>query len=296
MTRPLSAALLVSLLAATASAQQAGFVLFDQYAGERVDIPAERRAVHPITSPFYHEDSFVTTDVRAWYLYHDFPRSSPIAGGSVKGYAAQVRLALTDRIQFVAYKDGYLEFDSGLIGDDDWNDIAAGVKWKFLEDWDSDLHAAVGVGYEIGLGDDEVLQQDDELRLWGSVNKGFDKLHLGATANLTIPTGSEDALGDSTRILWHLHADYYVCEWFSPVAEINGYATIDEGDNTPLNFNGVDVANLGGGKSEDVITLGLGGEVRPASNLGLRVAYEFPLTKNDDLFGYRWTFSAVLSF
>lgn len=295
MTRFMPAALLATLVVIPAAAQQADFVLFDR-GREKIDLPPERRAVHPITSPFYHEDSFVTTDVRAWYMYHDFPASSAIAGGSAKGYAAQVRIALTDRVQFVAYKDGYLEFDSGLVGDDDWNDIAAGVKWKFYEDWDNDLHAAVGVGYEIGIGDDEVLQQDDELRLWGSVNKGFDKLHLGTTVNLTIPTESEDALGDSTRLFWHVHADYYVCEWFSPVAEINGYATIDEGDNTPLPFNGVDVANLGGGKSEDVITLGLGGELRPAENVGVRVAYEFPLTDNDDLFGYRWTLSLVLSF
>ncbi|MEM7625336.1 MAG: hypothetical protein AAF333_06890 [Planctomycetota bacterium] len=295
MTRFPFAALLVSLLALPVAAQQADFILFDQ-GFERVDLPPERIAVHPITSPFYHEDSFVTTDVRAWYLYHDFPVSSPIGGGSAKGYAAQIRIALTDRLQFVAYKDGYLEFDSGLIRDDDWNDLAAGIKWKFFEDWDNDLHAAVGAGYELGIGDDEVLQMDDEVRLWASVNKGFDKLHLGATFNITIPTGAEDTLGDSTRILWHLHADYFVTDWFSPVAEINGYATVDEGDNTPLPFNGVDVANLGGGQSEDVITLGLGGELRPADNIAVRGAYEFPLTRNEDLFGYRWTVSLVLSF
>ncbi len=283
-------------LAVPAAAQHAEFVLFGESNPAGLELPAERKHVHPITSPYYHEDSFVTSDVRAWFLYHDFPKSSPITGGNAKVYAVQARVALTDRLQFVATKDGYADFDSGLIQDDGFVDIAAGVKWNFLQDWDNDLHAAVGIAYEIGVGDDEALQEDDELRLWASVDKGFDKLHVGATVNLLIATGSEDPLGDSDRLFWHARADYFLCEWFSPVVELNGYHTINEGDNTPLNFSGVDVANLGGGESEDVVTVGLGGEFRPTDNLGLRFAYETPLTDNDDLFGYRWTFSAVFSF
>lgn len=293
---PLRLSLALVLLTAPLAAQQADFVLFSDAERSLAEIEPHRKAVHPVTSPYYHEDSFVTSDVRAVFIYHDFPKSTTIAGGNAKVYAAQVRLALTDQLQFVAYKDGYADFDSGLVSDDDWMDIAAGVKWKFLEDWDNDLHAAVGLGYEISLGDDEVLQQDDEVRVWGSVNKGFEELHLGGTLNLIIPVGGEDALGDSTRLIWNAHADYYLCDWFSPLVELNGYHTLDEGDNTPLNFSGVDVANLGGGQSEDVITVGVGGEVRVCPGFAVRGAYESPLTKNDDLFGYRWTFSAVFSF
>ena len=208
----------------------------------------------------------------------------------------QVRVALTDSIQFLAYKDGYTAFNTGLVPDDGWNDIAAGVKWNFLQDWENDLHAAVGIGYEIGIGDDQALQEDDEIRLWASVDKGIDKLHLGATVNLLLAAGTEDPLGDADRIHWHARADYFLCEQFSPVVELNGYHVFEEGDNAPLNFSGVDVANLGGGKSEDVITIGLGGEFRVIDDLALRVAYESPLTDQDDLFGYRWTFSAVMSF
>jgi len=296
MSTRLLPALVLALLTSPLAAQHANFVLFGDANEQGKALSAERKAVHPITSPYYHEDSFITTDVRTWFLYQDFPKSSAIAGGSAKIYAAQIRIALTDRLQFVAYKDGYADFDSGLVNDDGWMDIAAGIKWNFLQDWENDLHAAVGLGFEIGLGEDDVLQQDDELRIWASVNKGFDRLHLGGTVNVLIPTENEDALGDSTRLSWHVHADYYLLEWLSPVVELNGYHVLDEGDNTPLPFNGVDVANLGGGQSEGVITMGLGAEIRPADNVGLRVAYEFPLTKNDDLFGYRWTFSAVLSF
>lgn len=288
--------LAATTLAMPAAAQHAKFVLSGEPNQAGLDLPAERRAVHPITSPYFNEDSFVTSDIRAWFLYHDFADNSALAGGSAKVYAVQVRVALTDQLQFVAYKDGYTALDSGLLDDDGWNDIAAGIKWNFLQDWEKDLHAAVGLGYQIGVGDDEVLQGDQELRLWTSVNKGFAPWHLGATVNLLIPTDGEEALGDSTRLFWHAHADYFVNKWFSPVAELNGYHTLNDGDNAPLPFSGVDVANLGGGDGEDVITLGLGGEVRPMDNLGLRAAWETPLTDNQDLFGWRWTFSAVYSF
>ena len=231
------------------------------------------------------KDSFVTSDVRAWFVHHDFPASSPIAGGHASVFAVQIRLALTDSLQLVAYKDGYVEFDTGLLDTEGTNDIAAGIKWAFLQDFENDLHAAVGVGYQFGAGDDEVLQDDDELRFWASVNKGFDRLHLGGTVNLLIPTDSEDALGDSTRLFWHLHADYAVTEWFSPVVEFNGYHVLEAGDMTPLPFSGVDVASLGSGEDDPVVTVGVGGEIRPVDNLGIRVAYETPLTDENDLFG-----------
>ncbi len=282
--------------ATSASGQHARFVLFGESNEAGLAQPDEHKHVAPVSAPYYHEDSFNTSDIRAFFLYHDFPKSSALDGGSAKVYAVQVRLALTEQLQFLAVKDGYTDLDSGLLQDDGWNDIAAGLKWNFLQDFENQLHAAVGFTYEIGVGDDQVFGEDDELRLFASIDKGFDRLHTGLTANLILPVGSEDPLGDSTSLMIHARADYYLNEYFSPTVNLNGYFTLDEGDNTPLNFNGVDVANLGGGKSEDVITAAVGGEFRFIDDLGLRAAYEFPLTDNDDLFGYRWTLSAVYSF
>ena len=53
---------------------------------------------------------------------------------------------------------------------------------------------------------------------------------------------------------------------------------------------------LGGGDGEDVITAGLGFEYRAPWMTKLRIAHETPLTDNDDLFGHRWTVSAIFSF
>ena len=283
-------------LAGSALAQHTEKVFFGEANAEGLAVPIERQAVHPITSPYYHEDSFVTTDVRVWFVRHNFPNNSPIGGGHATVAAVQLRAALTESLQLVAYKDGYFDIASGAVDDSGMNDIAVGLKWAFLQDWENDTHAAAGVGYEIGIGDKEVLQEDDEVRFWASLNKGLDRLHLGFLVNVMFPVGSEDALGDSDRLSWHLHADYFLNEKFSPVLEINGYTTLEDGDNVALPFSGLDVANLGGGDGEDVITAGYGFEFRANENLGLRVAHESPLTSNEDLLGHRWSLSAVWSF
>ncbi len=61
-------------------------------------------------------------------------------------------------------------------------------------------------------------------------------------------------------------------------------------------FNGLDLANLGGNEDEDALSYGLGGEFRLQRDLAVRLAYEGPLSNNQDLWGYRWTASAVWRF
>lgn len=261
---------------------------------EREDI-----VVHPITSPYWHEDSFVTTDIRPVYVYHAFP-GEILGGGQGIVTAVQLRLKLTNSLQLVAYKDGWVHLDTPGLDDDGWNDLAAGLKWAFIQDDTNQFHAAAGAGYEFASGDDNVLQDDDELRLWASINKGFGPLHLGAVVNYNRSLGNgDDILGNSDTLSWHLHADYQVCKWFSPVVEVNGYHTVRQGDpktHVVTPFSGADVADLGGKQSESAITMGVGAEVRPHSRLALRAAHEFPLTDNLDVFGHRWTFSAVIKF
>jgi hypothetical protein len=284
----------LATLSTQALAQNYGFTLFGGGDAEGKALTPERKAVHPITAPYFQEDSSVTTDVRLWYAYHSFPESIALNGGHANVYAAQIRVALTDQLQLVAYKDGYTDLDSGLIQESGWNDLAAGLKWNFVQDYKDDLYLAVGAGYQFAVGDAKVLQNDQEARLWFSINKGFGPLHLGGTVNYLIATGDEDALGNSDRLFWHLHADYFVNKYFSPVVEASGFHVVNEGDNKPLPFSGADVLTLGGG--DDVIVGAVGFEVRPLpdkADLAFRVAYETAIAGEKDLYGYRWTFSAV---
>ncbi|MGB0767972.1 MAG: hypothetical protein ACPGYV_09710, partial [Phycisphaeraceae bacterium] len=217
-------------------------------------------------------------------------------GGDLTVAAVQFRLALTDRLAFVAYKDGYYWFDSTPVQDTGLADIAAGVKYNFYRDVENQLYMTGGIGYQFDFGDSDVLQDDEELRLWFSADKGFDRLHVGGVVNYFINTGTESLLGSSDqRISWHLHADYYVTDWFSPLVEVNGYHIVEEGT-AAVPFSGVDAANLGGGQSEDVVTLGIGSEFRLGEGVAVRAAYEFELTDAESLFGDRVTLSLTYNF
>lgn len=289
------AALGVALLAGTANAQHAKFVLFGDPSEGGANQAAENKFVHPITDPYFHENSFVTSDVRTWFVYHNFPDDTLIDGGDAFLTAVQLRLAITNQLQLVAYKDGFISYDTPLVDEEGWQDVGAGIKWNFLQDWEHNLHAAVGVGYEFAWGDAKVLQNDDEFRIWGSIDKGFGKLHLGGTLNFFIADDHSDDFGNSDRMSWHMHADYRLTDWFSPVLEFNGYHIINEGESV-LPFQGIDVGNFGLGEDNPVVTIGLGFEVRPVEDLGIRVALEMPLTKEEDLYGWRMTASIVFSF
>jgi len=285
----LVAASALALAVSSVQAQSAKFVLFgDHNADGQAQADADK-FVHPVTSPYFHEDSFVTSDVRAWYVYHNFP--GKVLGGEAHVAALQVRLAITQDFQLVAYKDGYTWLNADAIDQDGWNDVGAGLKWSFLHDYKSNFHAAIGAGYEFPFGESKVLQNNEEFRFWASMNKGFGPLHLGATGNVFFAPDSSQ--GD--YLSWHLHADYFLCRFISPVVEVNGYHYFDEADGAGP-ASGIDVSNLGGG--EDVITLGLGAEVRPFQEIDLsfRCAYELPLTDETDLYGWRLTFSAVYAF
>jgi hypothetical protein len=286
----------MGLAPGNAQAQHARTVLLGEPNADAADVPESHRFVHPLSAPYHHEDAFITSDVRAWFLYHQFDDDTQLGDdGDLLTLAAQLRLAITDRLQLVAYKDGYIWIDTPLVDKEGWADIAAGLKYAIVQNFKDQFHWAVGVGYEFPWGDPKVLSNDDEVRVWTSVNKGYEAWHLGAVVNLFVPTNGDDSLGNSDRLSWHLHADYRLNDWFSPVLEMNGYHILDAGD-SPLEFQGVDLANIGTGAGDLVITLAPGAEFRPHKDIGLRGAFEFPLTNEKDLFGARLTLSAVWSF
>lgn len=286
---------LVLAAGATLSASAQTFSLFNG----QIDTPkGDDQFVVPVTSPYYNENSLITTDVRAWYVNHSFNGDSILGSDAgANDYAVQVRVALTDRFQLVAYKDGYLDLDGPVVSSEGWNDIAAGLKWQFYHDDEHHLYAAVGAGYEFGWGESRALQNDSEARLWGSVDKGFGKFHAGFTLNGRFSTsGSNRDNGNSDVLSWHARADYRLTDWFSPVVELNGYHIVND-SNSGIPLNGADVLNLGATGADPTVSLGLGGELRAGDHAAVRAAYEVPVVNDSQsLFGTRLTFSVVYSF
>ena len=256
---------------------------------------ASKYIVRPITAPNYSEDPYITTDVRGTYINHQFPRNATLSGGATRVYDFQGRYAVDDKLQVMVSKLGAA--DVHLSGPHEFGltDVALGVKYSLLSDWKTGTHAAIGAGYELAVGDDDTFGDDSEFRIFGAYGKNFDTLNFSASVNAIFATGSEDLGGDSDSLFVNLHVDYPLNEMLSPVLELNYFKTLSDGDNVSA-VGGLDLANFGGNEDEDVMTVGIGGELRVIEDVAMRLTYESPLTSNEDLFGYRWTASAVWTF
>ncbi len=87
-------------------------------------LPGYDDFVMPIGMPMYFEDPFITSDVRLLYMHHQIPGSSVLGSGQVHVAAAQIRLALTERLAFIVTKGGYSWVDSHTTPDGDaWRSI-----------------------------------------------------------------------------------------------------------------------------------------------------------------------------
>jgi hypothetical protein len=276
------------------------------FAGQPVTIEDDKKAVappeeeditvHPITDPYFNEDSSITTDARLWYGYERIGGGQPLGTGAGQVAALQLRVAVTHYLQIVAYKDGYTWIHTPGYNHGGWNNIAAGLKWQFIDQKPMHLTAAAGVGYELASGNRDSLQDYDEVRFWLSVDKNWGKLHVGANGGYHHGCNNGNPIFPTSDFVdWHLHADYEINKYFSPVLELNGYHTTSEGvPTTP--FSGQDLTNLSGTTKGDVVTVAVGAEVRPIKHLGIRAAWEYPITNNEELISQRWTFSAVYTF
>src|SRR3546814_3320544 len=77
------------------------------------------RHVPPLTNPVFHEPPYITTEVRAIYLYNRLPEDFVTDGGYVNLASLQLRLALTERLGFTATNDGYPDAHFEAVLDDE---------------------------------------------------------------------------------------------------------------------------------------------------------------------------------
>jgi len=255
----------------------------------------------PVGNPLYFESPFNTTQLRLLYLHHDFPNGSQIGGGDLNVYAAQIRVALTERLGFIATKDGYSDLNAGILPPaEGWNDFAIGAKYVLIADRENDFVLTGGLRWEWANGDQSVLQGDaQELSPFLSVAKGFDQLHLLGNVTGRIPLDSDRG---NAVLQWDLHLDYEIAPdvlpGFAPLVEIHGLHYLSDGEHLPLSIGGLDYTNLGstdvGGST--VISGGVGMRWKLSPHASIGSIWEFPFTDaDDDIMGNRVTVDLVLN-
>ncbi|MGE3167016.1 MAG: hypothetical protein AB7O52_19085 [Planctomycetota bacterium] len=265
----------------------------------------------PVGSPLYFEDPFINTDIRPLLLYHEFPKDSLLGGGDLTVLAVQARLALTERLQFIATGDGHADLESTALPEaEEWNDLAAGLKYAFYVDKEKQAIASVGCRLRLSSGRREVAQGlEDEVSLFITGAKKYGRLSV--IADLVGRITTHHGKGNDS-LSWDAHASYEVCEWFHPLVEYHGFYYLSNGDFLLNLGNGVsiptaglrdgllDYGNLGAGdvagSSAHWATVGFRCELKKGVSWGFGYGFALRRIAENDIFDRRITTNIVITF
>ena len=255
-----------------------------------------KRYVPPVSNPLLNESPYITTEVRPVFIHHSFPN---VLSGDTNIFAVQLRVALTERLGFIANKDGWADvnFDAPGLDDDGFANIAFGFKYALLSDPENESLVTVGLTYEAPTGRLKAgpfwLQGNGDgfLTPFISAANAYGKLGLEAMINTKL------ALDRDKNASWFhyaLHADYEILPDLFPLVEINGYTPINEANLNPFPFEGYDVVSIGGNDLSTVISFAVGSRYKISDNVVAGMSYETPLTGKQDLLNWRFTADLVI--
>lgn len=262
------------------------------------------QARRPISNPTLFDSALPTTNLHSIFLHHVLPDqinaggASVPFGGDVQLYALQFEYALSDRLSIVATKDGYVDmnFDNPAFKDSTgFANLGGGLKYAFLLDPISQTAVSSSLTLEFPTGNSDVLQGEGKglANMIVSGLKLVDDWQFAGGAGLQVPFSDQQ-----TTMGWVSgHVSYEVNKWFIPMAEINWFRVIDEGDGTgnfggqlaggvpgAVQFEGGDLFNLGATNASDnpdFVSAALGFRSRLTDEVSAGVAYEIPLTDKD---------------
>ena len=261
------------------------------------------RYVPPVSNPIFNETPLITTEIRPIYFHQKVPGDFVTGGGNIDVVAAQVRIALTERLGFLATTDGYAftEFDSVLPSEEGFADLAVGLKYAVHYDPAAGEILTLGLRYTIPSGNLDV----GGLELSG-VGAGY--LH-GFVSGMKIMDnglqlqgniGLQQALkGNTTSFAYgSVHASYEIAPGVYPLVEANVFLPYDGGDRLANSeLTGFDIADVGSSDPEETVTLAAGARWRPVENAIFGAAFEYNVNENSNtLFQWRAMFDAVLHF
>lgn len=277
--------------------------------------------VPPMMHPYLFEDPFITTGLSVWGLWHEFPDGSILEGGQLWDTAVQARVAITDRVAFIATKDGWVSFRPGnpLIEDDGgFTDITVGFKGSLIDDRKNNFILTPSLRYQIDSGDHGVLQGNGDGVFIPSISTAwgpFDRFHMIMDFGGQFPVDTD---AQSTSLFYHLHLDYALFKYFVPFAEVGGFSYLDGGDGStrvrlasggsvPIGLaqalldkepeEGLDYANVGSRVAgNNVVVWSVGFRVPINEHIILGAAYERPATGRKDVEEQRATINATFEF
>ncbi len=247
------------------------------------------RFVGPISNPVLAKDPRSLTEARLLFINNWSPDDHPVLGdGTFQVLAAQVRVALSERLTFIADKDGYTFIQPAAGAHrDGWMNMAAGFKYTLVRDVENQFLVAAGMMYEFQTGEANVFQShgDGIFTFFGTIGKEIGEVnHIIANVGYQLPVDGSD---NSAMFYTSLHFDRQIAGWLYPLVELNWYrytsggnrgipAIVGEGDGL-INFGTTGVAG------NNVVTTALGVKAMFSQHLESGIAYEFPISDRKDL-------------
>lgn len=251
--------------------------------------------ISPMINFVFFEDPRNLTEVRPIYVYHRTPNrvgTLGVPGGDIHLWAAQIRLALTDRLSLIATKDGYIVEDiaDGPLDDlldDGWAAVSAGLKYNVCRDTCRGRLASVGFTYEMPVGSRRSLQDigDGEFHLFASAAQRLygGKAHYMTAFGFRLPVDDEV---QCSSFHWSNHFDYRLTKNLYYVSEAAWWHWMSDADTgLPLGVAGQDLFNLSATNvaGNNLFSKNFGVKYKPNRNMELGVAYEFPIGREDVL-------------
>jgi hypothetical protein len=273
----------------------------------------------PTSMPYLFEDPFITTGASAHVIWHDFPWDTAFRGGDMYVAALQLRLAITDRLAFIATKDGYAWLRPGshsqIESDDGFFDIAAGFKYALIDSEEQAFIVTPSFRLDLPVGNKDLFSGNGSgVAIPGlSAAKGIGPIHLIGSIGGRLPFETNK---ESTSVFYNVHVDTDILEFLVPFVELNGttwtksghgernvhtksFGSVDltlaqdvlhmAGVTDERRFEALDVANLGskGVSGTTILSLAVGGRIPFTDSLSLGAYYEFPVTERQGIFEQR---------
>ena len=266
------------------------------------------RYVPPLANPLFNETPYITTEARPLWIHNVIPGRFVTGGGTIDVIAIEIRVALTERLGFIASKDGYavLDFDSVLPDTEGFVNISAGLKYALISNHKEQTFVTVGFEYEPPTGN--ISTGGIDFQGNGAQSDGgdgfMDLFVTGAKAygkfGLQASTGVNLAIdGDHDSSLWHYSAsfNYELFKNFFPLIEVNGLTTISDGNRTGVaSFEGNDIVNFGSTDSGTVVSISAGARYKFNNHFQVGAGYERSVTGQKDLLDWRTNFDFVIAY
>ncbi len=252
----------------------------------------------PLTDVILAKDPRSNTWARLLAINNNFPGSGVFQGGNAQIYALQVNVALSDRLAFIADKDGIARLDptagAGVTG---LLNVAAGLKYTWYRDVANQALSAVGFQYELPTGGANVFQGagDGTWYIFMANAKKFGDWQVLTNHGYQFPNDS----GDQASFFYNaIHINRKI-GIFYPLAELNWYKYLTEGQTLPpVVGEGEGLLNLGsaGVAGKDLVTVTAGTKIQPSPNYWLGFGYTIPLTNYKGILNNRIVAEAVLRY